>query len=127
MAIVEPSHPNGEVSTKPGQLHEAVKNRRGLNPSVRTEASRPLASLGVTTMEAQGIEPWSESASGNASTCVGFDFSLISGPFEADHPETDLRWSSCPVVEDYLAIVRIFDPMPAPRTGSEQRRSVNRA
>ncbi len=52
-------------------------------------------------MEAQGIEPWSESASETASTCVGFASRLTSGRRKACLPDADLRWCSCPVVEDY--------------------------
>ncbi len=41
-------------------------------------------------MEAQGIEPWSESASGTASTCVGSASRLASGRHGAVLPDVDL-------------------------------------
>ena len=55
----------------------------------------------LSCMEAQGIEPWSESASETASTCVGFAFRLTSGRREAVLPDADLLKYSCAVVEDY--------------------------
>src|SRR5439155_24112402 len=44
-------------------------------------------------MEAQGIEPWSEPASGTASTCVGRCFRVAPGRSSANLPETNLPTS----------------------------------
>jgi hypothetical protein len=78
-------------------------------------------------MEAQGIEPWSESASEMASTCVGRNSrrhrgSVTDRPPRSLSPEISFRTQ-----EHRPKPARIFDSPPAPRTGSRRRRCEKRA
>jgi hypothetical protein len=114
-----------------GKKQEARgKRREARGEKTRSEKNNLLASCFLLlsfTVEAQGIEPWSESASGTASTCVGSASSLASGRHGTSLPDVDLRQCSFPVVEGHRSLVRIFDPMEAPRTGSCHRRCYKRA
>lgn len=94
-----------------------------------TKARHPLEGVAGfrTSMEAQGIEPWSEPLSSSASTCVCSALNLAPGRHGASLPDVDLQSVSLAAEEDYRSPVRFVDPMPAPRTGPGQRRCVKRA
>lgn len=79
--------------------NSAVSDRRFTD---RRFSYRPL-------MEAQGIEPWSESTSGTASTCVGLASSLASGRRKAILPDVDLLSCTLLTSEDRQSLVRIDD------------------
>ena len=81
----------------------------------------------IFPMEAQGIEPWSESASETASTCVCSVSSLAWARYRANRSHVDLPRISGLTWENRQPLARIFDPKPTPRTGFGLRRSVKRA
>ena len=70
-----------------------------------------------SSMEAQGIEPWSESASRTASTCVGGISCRHSGPVTS-RPSRSLSPRFSPrAPEPRAGPARIFDSGPTPQAG----------
>jgi hypothetical protein len=69
-------------------------------------------------MEAQGIEPWSEPASGTASTCVGRGLRVAPDRSSANLPGTNLQQISPAASEARGRPVRLCYSTPTPRTGS---------
>ena len=112
---------NAEFSSANSRYHDRapVAAHPSRRPAVSPPAhkKRPPRISRRSLMEAQGIEPWSESASRTASTCVGRISCRHSGPVTS-RPARSLSPRFSPrAPEPHAGPARICDSGPTPQAG----------